>query len=174
VDSKPRYSRYERDRGAPLFIRVVNGQAGAEDIARGLFQGTKDESTKKIIEGTDLSQFDISLFVQDMKALLRDLQKEGLDKGIIGYLDSYMGSSLLMHDVDISEGITGRKGYWLSIQDTDTPWVEAVVCYNLSAFIKIYGYKGIMECPSCGKFFIQGKMKYKFCSESCKIRGGDA
>lgn len=174
MDSKPRYGRYEKDRDAPLFIRVVNGRADAHDIAQGLLKGTKDPTTKELAETTDLSQFDISLFVQDMKALLRDLKSEGLTKNIINYLDDYMSVSLLMHDEDSSAGISGRKGYWLSIKDAEAPWVEAIVCYNLSAYLKLYGHNGIQECPACRKFFVQGKMKYKFCSESCKIRGDHA
>jgi hypothetical protein len=57
---------------------------------------------------------------------------------------------------------------WVQIKAEDAPWVEAVVCYNLCLYIRMYGIKELKRCPKCQKFF-SNKGKYaKYCSDICK------
>jgi hypothetical protein len=137
-------------------------------------KGTQDERSRFIALGVKEQNPDIEEFVGDLRSLLRDIEKEGVENRARDYLNAYMSNSLLMHPLDISEGTGGIKGAWLSIKEEDAPWVEATVLYNLSVYLKMFGPNTIKECPGCGKFFTQGKMKYKYCSESCKLRNPHA
>jgi hypothetical protein len=168
---KPLYEKYSPQLMAPLFIRVANGLSSASAIAEAIIASTQDEATKEIAKALPVDGVDLSLFEKDLRALLADIEANGLVPPVIDYLNEYMKPSLLMHPIDKSNGGSGTKGYWLSIKDPEAPWLEAVVCYNLSAYIKLFGHNSIKRCPVCTSFFVQGKMKYKFCSEACKRRG---
>jgi hypothetical protein len=170
MDQKPRYDKYVVNRDAPLFIRVANNQADASTIAEGLISNTYDDITINLASIVKEQNPDISIFREDLRNLLLDLITQGVTPQITQYLNSYMESSLLVHEQNESVGVSGHKLYWLSIKQEGTPWLEALVCYNLSVYIKAFGINFIKECPSCHKFFLQGKMKYKYCSEVCKTR----
>lgn len=167
----PRFKSYRPNSASPLFIRVVNKQACARDIATGLLESTLDEKSKDIAGAVAEQNPDLTLFVEDMVELLRDIIGNGVSPSVRNYLNSYMSSSLLMHNTQDSSGNTVVSKTYLSIISEDTPWLEAVVCFNLSLYIKSSGTTKLKECPVCGKFFVNGKMDYKFCSESCKGRG---
>lgn len=171
---KPRYGVYNPDLNSPLFIRVANNTAGVREIVKGLAEGTRDEASRELALSLDQESVDLTDFVHDLRELLKDIGKNGLENRMIDYLNAYMGPSILMHSVDESTMSSHKRGYWLSIKDREAPWLEAVVCYNLSVYLKMFGPSGIKECQGCGKFFVQGKMKYKYCSEGCKRRSGDA
>lgn len=166
---KPRFSSYKPLVKSPLFIRVVNKQANSSDIAEALAISTENEETREIAEQVAVESPDISLFIEDLAELLKDIIGNGVSPPVIQYLNSYMSSSLLMHETSASFESGGQRKVWLSIKGPDTPWVEAAVCFNLSVYLKGNGSDKIQLC-SCGKFFVQGKMKYKFCSEPCKRR----
>jgi len=174
VAEKPRYGVYNPDLNSPLFIRVANSVAGVSDIVKGLAEGTQDEASRELALSLDQESVDLTDFTRDLRELLKDIEKNGLEGRMIDYLNAYMSTSILMHNVDESTGSSNRRGSWLSIKDREAPWLEAVVCYNLSVYLKLFGPSGIKECQGCGKFFVQGKMKYKYCSEGCKRRSGDA
>jgi hypothetical protein len=81
-----------------------------------------------------------------------------------------MKPSLIEYVESDNIGKVGENRY-ISIKEEDTPWFEAIICYNLCIYIKVYGIKAIKQCPVCNKIF-STKGKYaKYCSESCKMQG---
>ena len=58
------------------------------------------------------------------------------------------------------------------LKEKDTPWVEAIVCYNFCLYIKMYGISEIKLCPVCSKFFSHKGKYAKYCSDACKTSGG--
>jgi hypothetical protein len=154
-------------RQEPLFIRFVNGQVSAVDIVELFLSSTKHQQSIEIATRLKDKSPDISVFRNDFKNLLMDLIDNGVNQRLINYVNSYMKPSL--EEVCESSG-GGRAGesQYIFIKAEDTPWVEAIVCYNLCLYIKAYGFRELKLCPVCKKFF-SNKGKYaKYCSESCK------
>ena len=160
----------------PLFLRFVNGDATPLGVARSLASVTQDQVTKDIVAELVSSykdrerELDFSQFRKDLKTLLLDLMDNGPIPYLRQYLNDYMEPSLL--EVVEKEGFSssGMTKRWVMIKDKDATWIEAVVCYNLSVFIATMGYNKIRQCKGCTKFYVIGKMKYVYCSESCKKR----
>lgn len=170
AEQKPRYGHYDKDAGTPLFLRVANGKAGAREIAQGLARGTLDEKTKEQALAAIEDPPEIDVFREDLRELLKDLILGGVSHPVVQYLNAYMSSSLEMIEDEESYRTSGVLKQWLRVKPGEVPWIEAVVCYNLTIFIKAYGHEKIQQCPCCEDFFAQGKMKYKYCSEGCKKR----
>jgi hypothetical protein len=167
----PRFKAYRPNSESPLFIRVVNKQACARDIALGMIDSSRDDKSREIASLVAEQNPELDLFVGDLVELLRDIISNGVSPTVRHYLNSYMSSSLLMHNAQDASGNTVIDKTYLSIISEDTPWLEAIVCFNLSIYIKSTGTTKLKECPVCSRFFVNGKMDYKFCSESCKSRG---
>lgn len=173
MSGKPRYDSYTPHQSDPLFIRFANGDATPEDVVRGIIEGTRDEKSVSIAQKVLYGEIDLSLFKSDFQSLLDDVIANGVYHPAVNYLNSYMEPSILEHREESSLSSTGSSKKWISIRNEKAPWVEAVVCYNLTLFIKVFGYDKIRKCPYCRRYFTQKKFKYKYCSEKCKRGSGD-
>lgn len=150
----------------PLFIRWANKQATVKDIIDTVLRSTDHEPSKEIARQALEKDHELEVFRRDFKEVLKDLSENGINRVFINYVDSYMKPSL----TEIVEGSSGRTGEIrrAALKSAEAPWIEAVVCYNLSLYIRAYGATSIKECPKCHKFFCH-KGKYgKYCSEACK------
>jgi hypothetical protein len=153
-------------RREPLFIRFANGLVGPLEIISSFLESNIDEKSKGIADEALKKPPDLSMFKKDFKALLRDIIDSGINNQSINYLDSYMKPSL----EEIVEGggsVAGEKRQVI-LKEKDTPWVEAIVCYNLTLYIKMYGISEIKLCPVCMKFFSHKGKYAKYCSDICK------
>ena len=155
----------------PLFIRVANDAAGPLDVVEGFLTASNDEHSKEIAQAFKDNLPDISLFKKDFKEVLDDIIDNGISQRMKNYVNSYMKPSLEEFSEGSQGGRTGEHR-WVVIKEKDTPWIEALVCYNLCLYLRAYGLKELKRCPVCKKFF-SNKGKYaKYCSESCKASGG--
>lgn len=153
----------------PLFIRYVNGTISEEQIIKNIVSGVVDKRTIEIINKTKDSVLssDYSVFRRDFRNLILDLIDNGITQRLINYVNSYMKSSLEEFVENDSINRASEKRY-ISIKGEDVPWLEAILCYNLCIYIKVYGIKSIKQCPVCNKIF-STKGKYaKYCSDICK------
>lgn len=168
---KPVYTPGLKD---PLFIRFLNGHITGLGVMDAFLRGTKDDKTKEIVTAFIAAgvEPDLKDFKTDFKNLVKDFSENGPIHPVREYLNSYMEPSLLEVPENSSVGNMGETTKWLMIRNPEAPWLEAVVCYNLSIYVHTFGHHTIKECPLCNKFFTQGKYKYKYCSESCKVRSG--
>jgi len=148
-------------RREPLFIRFVNNLIDSKQIVESFLTENKNEKSKIIAEETLLSPPDLFIFKRDFKDLLTDIIDNGISKEAINYIDSYMKPSL-------EEIIESGDYRYAILKVKDTPWVEAILCYNLTLYIKAYGLKDIKLCPVCNKFFTTNGKYAKYCSEICK------
>jgi hypothetical protein len=100
-----------------------------------------------------------------------DLIDTGISKRLINYLNDYMKPSL---EEIVEGGSNSRAGEkrQIILKAKDTPWIEAIVCYNLTLYIKMYGIAEIKRCPICSKFFSHKGKYAKYCSDACKSSGG--
>jgi len=173
MSDKPRYKTYTPHQSDPLFIRFVNGDTDPRGVVQGLIEGTRDEGTIGIAQEVLAGEMDLTQFREDLCSLLDDIIANGVYHPAVNYLNSYMEPSILEHQEERNLDSSGTTRKWLSIRKKDSPWVEAVVCYNLTLFIKAFGFSKIKKCPQCHRYFTQKKFKYKFCSEKCKMRSGE-
>ena len=153
-------------RHEPLFIRYGNGLVEPTYIIQSFLESNFDEKSKVIAEEALKNPPDLTLFKKDFRNLLIDIIDNGINKQAINYINNYMKPSL----EEIVEGGTSRAGEkrQVILKNKDAPWVEAIVCYNLTLYIKMYGIPEIKLCPVCSRFF-SNKGKYaKYCSEVCK------
>jgi hypothetical protein len=154
-------------RTEPLFIRFANGQASAVDILDSLLSTTTHELSKDIAFKKKDDLPDLSIFRKDFGNMLRDLIDSGINQQLINYVNSYMKPSLEEIVESSGGGRAGEKRH-IIIKAEDTPWIEAIVCYNLCLYIKMYGIREIKQCAVCRKFF-SNKGKYAtYCSDVCK------
>lgn len=149
----------------PLFINFLNNTVKSKGIIEIVLQRAKDDKTKEIAGRKE--EVDLTLFQKDFKKAILDIIDNGISQRVINYLNSYMKLSLEEY-VDTGAGNRVNESRYVGIKAEDAPWLEAVVCYNLCLFIKVYGTKEIKQCPVCRKFF-SNKGKYaKYCSDICK------
>lgn len=153
----------------PLFINFVNKKISIIEIISIVLENAKDAESISIAESyRDNNNYsDLSQFRKDFSELLEDVIDNGVSQRIINYLNSYMKPSLLEY-VDSSSGSRAGEIRFIAIKDAESPWVEAIICYNLCIFIKAYGFSDIKNCPVCLKFFTNKGKYAKYCSESCK------
>jgi len=155
-------------RREPLFIRFANGVSSGSDIINSLLESSNKETVE--IAQKKLEDIpDLRIFREDFKKALLDLIDNGISQYLINYVNSYTKPSLIEY---VNEGGNSRvsEDRKVAIKAEDAPWVEAVVCYNLCLYIRMFGIKEIKKCPVCFKFF-SNKGKYaKYCSDGCKER----
>lgn len=156
----------------PLFIRFANKQVGVLDVIQSVMSGCEDAFSKKTAEEAFKKPPDLDLFRNDFINMLKDLVENGVNQQLINYVDSYMKPSITEFVEGTQASRTGEKR-WIILKAADAPWIEAIVCYNMCIYIRMYGIKEIKLCPVCHKFF-SNKGKYaKYCSDSCKSMGTD-
>jgi hypothetical protein len=157
-------------REEPLFVRLANRNIDALGIIQSFRAASPDEESIKIAAEAEDSIPDISVFIKDFREVLGDLIDNGANQRVINYLNSYMKPSL-SEIVDSTGSSRAGENRQVFIKDAKAPWVEAVVCYNLSLYIKAFGLNELKNCPVCSKFFTN-KGKYSiYCSDICKNQG---
>lgn len=157
-------------RDEPLFVKFLNGQISYLQIIDIVIETSKDGKSKSIAESKKDSNIDMSLFREDFQKVVLDLIDNGINQRVINYLNSYMKPSL-EEFVESPGGSRVNESRYVSIKADDAPWLEAILCYNLCIFIKVYGFKEIKQCAQCGKFFSHKGQYAKYCSDSCKAVG---
>jgi hypothetical protein len=151
----------------PLFIRYANGLVGAEEIVNSFLESNFDKRSEEIAKEALKKLPDLALFKRDFCNLLLDIIDNGIRKPSINYVNDYMKPSLEEIVEGSSASRSGEKRQ-IIIKAKDTPWIEAIVCYNLCLYIKMFGFLEIKHCPVCGKFFSHKGKYAKYCSDICK------
>jgi len=151
----------------PLFIRYANGSASTESIIKSYLSIVEDGNSKEIAEAALISIPDLTMFRRDFRNCIDDLIDNGINNQFINYVDSYMKPSLEEYIEGSNASRTGEKRRVI-IKAEDTPWIEAMVCYNMSLYIRVYGISEIKHCPNCGNFFSHKGKYAKYCSDICK------
>lgn len=154
----------------PLFIRFANGDSNASDVIESLLSFTEDEKSKEIAEKAKLNVKDMPVFKRDFSNLLTDVIENGISQKAINYLNSYMKPSLMEFVDEKQLGRSGEKR-WVTIKEEDTPWIEAIVCYNFCLFIRAFSLGSLKRCPVCLNFFSHKGKYAKYCSDTCKSKG---
>lgn len=156
----------------PLFIRLANREISALEVIQSVIKSSEDPRSIEIAQSALQEIPDLSVFVKDFKEVLMDISDNGISQRMINYLNSYMKPSL-SEILDTSGGNRSSEKRYICIKDPKAPWVEGIVCYNLSLFIKAFGLQSIKNCPVCTKFFTNKGKYAKYCSDICKTRGSN-
>jgi len=154
-------------RKEPLFIRFANRQINTDGVVKSFLDSSDHIKSIAIAEKTLENLPDLSTFRKDFCGALEDLIDNGINRQLISYLDCYMKPSLSEILDGDGRNMTGERR-WIILKDSEAPWIEALLCYNLTLYIKSYGQKDIKKCPVCQKFFTNKGKYSKYCSDSCK------
>lgn len=157
-------------RDEPIFIKFLNGQINHTHVIDTVINTSKDQKSKDFAHKKKDESIDTSLFREDFRKVVIDLIDNGINQRVINYIDSYMKPSL-EEFIEPNNGSRVNESRYITIKANDTPWIEAVICYNLCIFIKVYGFKEIKQCATCNKFFSHKGQYAKYCSEPCKMSG---
>jgi len=153
----------------PLFVRFANGDANSADVV-GAMAASENKKSADIAKAASEKLPDMSQFKADFKEMLGDLAENGVSRRIVNYIDSYMKPSL-EEFIESPNGSRAGENRWVAVKADDAPWPEAVVCYNLCIYIKMYGHQAFKRCPVCKRFFTHKGKYAKYCSDSCKQAG---
>lgn len=157
-------------RREPLFIRFANTSIDSEEIIKSFLDSTSHSESIEIAKRTLEDIPDLTIFRKDFKSALSDVIDNGINNQFINYVNSYLKPSLT-EIVDGSDASRAGENRKIILKAPDTPWVEAIVCYNLCLYIRVYGIQELKNCPVCKKFF-SNKGKYaKYCNDACKKVG---
>ena len=157
----------------PLFISFLNGRINAVEVINSVLNNSKDERTLEIAQNQKDKKNDLSIFRKDFRSAVEDIIDNGINQKFINYVDSYMKPSLEEFS-DPNTGSRSNESRYITIKAEDTPWIEAIICYNMCIFIRAYGISSIKKCSVCGTFFSHKGKYAKYCSESCKASGRGA
>jgi hypothetical protein len=155
----------------PLFIRYANGMADTTSVIKSYISIANDEKSKQIAEKALVNIPDLSMFRKDFRNCIDDLIDNGINNQFINYVNCYMKPSLEEYIEGSNASRIGEKRR-VVIKEDDTPWIEAMICYNMSLYIKVYGISDIKHCPNCGNFFSHKGKYAKYCSDICKGNSG--
>lgn len=147
----------------PLFVRFANGDASVSDVIDAM-ASSEDEVTRRAVEKARSSMPDLSVFKDDFRAMLSDLAENGISRRIVNYVDSYMKPSL-EEFVSGADGTRSGEIRRVVVKSDDAPWIEAVLCYNLCLYLRVYGIQEFKQCPTCKKFFTNKGRYAKYCME---------
>lgn len=155
----------------PMFIRYANRDMTEIDVVKSLIENTQDDRSKEIAEKALDNMPDLQLFKRDFINALEDIIDNGVNNQFINYINSYMKPSL--EEFVESSGVSNTgETRWVRIKEPNTPWIEALLCYNLTLFIKVNGLLDLKKCPICKRFFSHKGKYAKYCSDVCKESGG--
>jgi hypothetical protein len=154
-------------RKEPMFVRYANRQINAESVVKAYIQASNHQASLNIAQEMLEELPDLSIFRNDFSKALEDLIENGINRDFVEYVNCYMKPSLSEVLSGDGRNTTGEKR-WVMIKDKDAPWIEALVCYNLTLYIKAFGHNELKKCPVCNKFFTNKGKYAKYCSDSCK------
>jgi len=147
----------------PIFVRFANGDASTEDVIKAM-GSSKDDKTKEIVSKALENPPDLTVFRGDFKNMLADLAENGVSRRVINYVDAYMKPSLEEFADSLGGGRAGESR-WVAVKDAEAPWIEAVLCYNMCLYLRVYGIPEFKQCSTCGKFFTNKGKYAKYCME---------
>lgn len=156
----------------PLFIRYINKEIDTKGVITSFIDLSEDKKSIEIANKYLEDIPDLSLFRRDFANCVEDVIDNGISRKVINYIDSYLKPSLLEINDNSSYTRMGDKR-WVVIKEDNTPWIEALICYNLAIYIKAYGISELKKCPICNKFFSHKGKYAKYCSDICKGAGGN-
>jgi hypothetical protein len=156
----------------PLFLRFINKELQASDLL-GIFSRSADPFTSETAtKALSKEPFpNLEAFREEMKDAVRDLIKDGPSEEFKAFVNHYMEPSL-------TEDVQRRPSQWgenvsrqARVKDPESTWLEGLICYNLSLYIKIYGLEDLKVCRVCSKFFAHKGKWAVYCSDACKASG---
>ena len=151
----------------PLFLRFINKKVSVLEMLQS-FAKSQDDYTAKAAVKLMRDPPDLDEFREELTDAVKDIIKEGYGQEFIAFVNNYMEPSLA-EDVITSSGFRGEDVIRSArVIDEEAPWVQGMLCYNLSLYIKAFGLECLKACKVCNILFAH-KGKYAvYCSDDCK------
>lgn len=152
----------------PLFLRFVNKKASIQEMLSSFSSSTNDEYTLSAIKKALVNLPNLDNFYEEFVEALTDVIREGVGEEFISFVNHYMESSLVEDRIAQDGQFGDNISVTVRVKDDESTWVEGLICYNLSLYIKAFGLENLKKCRICDTFF-NHKGKYAvYCSDVCK------
>lgn len=154
----------------PLFLRFVARELGVIELLN-IFSRSQDAYTREACESALKHPPNLEDFHQELTEAVEDIVSEGAADEFKAFVNNYMEDAIT-EDIVTSPSEKGENiSRTARVQNADGPWVQALLCYNLCLYLKVYGTENLKKCRICGKLFAH-KGKYAvYCGDTCKKRG---
>jgi len=160
-----------RDYKEPLFVRYLNGEIGILEMMDSFSRMTEDTYTLKAIENARTAFPDMSGFKEELKGAVLDIMNKGLDEAFKFFVNHYMESSLA-EDIKTAKSSLGDNiTRTARVKDENETWIQGLICYNMSLYIRAFGLDNLKMCRICQRFFSNKGPYAIYCSDSCKKIG---
>lgn len=154
----------------PLFLKFINRNVSVFEMLQS-FSKSFDKYTSETAKKAMSNPPDLENFREELTDAVRDLIKKGLGEEFKAFVDHYMEPSL-EEDISTSDGHFGQNvSRSARIKDADMPWMEGLICYNLSLYIRAFGLDDLKICKICDKIFGHKGKWAVYCSDACKSEG---
>jgi hypothetical protein len=153
----------------PMFLRFINHESSVLDLllsfSRVEHLYTAQAAAKAIQDPPDLESFR-----QELEDAVRDVIKEGPGPEFKAFVNHYMEPSLIEEKTVKKTPRGENKSQIAYVKDDEAPWIQGLVCYNLSLYIKAFGLGELKVCRVCDKIFSNKGQYAVYCSDGCKNR----
>lgn len=153
-----------------MFVRFINREASVSDLL-GSFSQSTDSLTAQTARKALMNPPDLEEFRKELEEAVRDLIDRGLNEELKSFVNHYMEGSLI-EDIDVKNVREGQNRSQVArIADPDSTWIQGLICYNLSLYIKAYGLEDLKSCKECSRVFAHKGKWAAYCSDTCKNLG---
>lgn len=150
----------------PLFLRFVNRKIGVFEILQS-YSNSPDPLTSEAARAALNDPPDLESFRKELEDAVRDLAQEGLNEAFKAFVNHYMESSITQ-TIDNEKTPFGENRYHAAfVKDPGSTWIEGLICYNLSLYIKAFGLENLKTCKTCGILFCHKGRWAAYCEDVC-------
>jgi hypothetical protein len=150
----------------PLFLRVINRKITIIDLLN-IFSNSDDSYTVSAAQKALTDPPDIEYFRKQLEEAVRDIIKEGPNEEFKAFVNNFMEPSVYQYSNSLKTPFGENKRHMVYVKDENSTWVEGLICFNLSLYIKAFGLDNLKSCKSCNTIFAHKGKWAVYCTDAC-------
>jgi len=150
----------------PLFLRFINRMVTIVDLLN-TFSSSEDPYTASAAQKALSDPPDLEDFRKEIEDAVRDIVKDGPNEEFKAFVNHYMEPSIYQASSTSKTPFGENRSHIAYVKDENTPWIQALICYNLSLYIKAFGLESLKACKTCGKLFAHKGKWAVYCEDVC-------
>ena len=151
----------------PLFLRFITRKVSITDLLNS-FASSPDSYTSSAAQSALENPPDLEDFRKELEEAVREIIKDGPTEEFKAFVNHYMEPSISQFS-DSTKGPFGEnRKHTAFVKDAEGPWIQGLICFNLSLYIKAFGLESLKACKTCGNLFSHKGRWAVYCEEICK------
>jgi len=150
----------------PLFLRFINRKIGVVDLLNAFTQ-SEDAYTIEVAKKALNDPPDLEDFRQELEEAVRDIIKDGPTEEFKSFVNHYMEDSIYQCYDNKKTPWGENRRHSVFVKKEDSTWIQGLVCYNLSLYIKAFGLDNLKACKTCGNLFAHKGKWAVYCEDTC-------